>query len=59
MAYLMFAQAQVWPQSKSDCYLLSLSHIHMAGITWHHVFKLITTGDAAQGKSSLLVRLTD
>ncbi len=31
----------------------------MAGITWHYVFKFIITGDAAVGKSSLLVRLTD
>jgi len=30
----------------------------MAG-TWHYVFKFIITGDAAVGKSSLLVRLTD
>ncbi|KIK51352.1 hypothetical protein GYMLUDRAFT_50593 [Collybiopsis luxurians FD-317 M1] len=29
------------------------------GITWHYVFKFIITGDAAVGKSSLLVRLTD
>ncbi|KAG9308410.1 ras family-domain-containing protein [Chiua virens] len=31
----------------------------MAGITWHYVLKFIITGDAAVGKSSLLVRLTD
>jgi len=31
----------------------------MAAITWHYVFKFIITGDAAVGKSSLLVRLTD
>ncbi|KAF9476409.1 ras-domain-containing protein [Pholiota conissans] len=31
----------------------------MSGITWHYVFKFIITGDAAVGKSSLLVRLTD
>ncbi|KAF8800524.1 rab GTPase [Phlegmacium glaucopus] len=31
----------------------------MAGITWHYVFKFIITGDAAVGKSSLLVQLTD
>jgi Ras-related protein Rab-2A len=31
----------------------------MATITWHYVFKFIITGDAAVGKSSLLVRLTD
>ncbi|EDR06440.1 uncharacterized protein LACBIDRAFT_251181 [Laccaria bicolor S238N-H82] len=31
----------------------------MAGITWHYVFKFIITGDAAVGKSSLLIRLTD
>ncbi|KAF5346364.1 hypothetical protein D9757_014168 [Collybiopsis confluens] len=29
------------------------------GITWNYVFKFIITGDAAVGKSSLLVRLTD
>jgi GTPase SAR1 family protein len=29
------------------------------GITWHYVFKFIITGDAAVGKSSLLIRLTD
>ncbi|KAF9524450.1 ras-domain-containing protein [Crepidotus variabilis] len=31
----------------------------MAGLTWHYVFKFIITGDAAVGKSSLLIRLTD
>ncbi|KAF8065354.1 ras-domain-containing protein [Lyophyllum atratum] len=31
----------------------------MSAITWHYVFKFIITGDAAVGKSSLLVRLTD
>ncbi|KAF9266527.1 ras-domain-containing protein [Marasmius fiardii PR-910] len=31
----------------------------MAGISWNYVFKFIITGDAAVGKSSLLVRLTD
>jgi len=31
----------------------------MAGITWHYVFKFIITGDAAVGKSSLLIQLTD
>jgi len=31
----------------------------MAGVTWHYVLKFIITGDAAVGKSSLLVRLTD
>ncbi|CAA7271145.1 unnamed protein product [Cyclocybe aegerita] len=31
----------------------------MAGITWHYVLKFIITGDAAVGKSSLLIRLTD
>ncbi|KAJ3888854.1 ras-domain-containing protein [Lentinula edodes] len=31
----------------------------MAGISWHYVFKFIITGDAAVGKSSLLIRLTD
>ncbi|KAF9220188.1 ras-domain-containing protein [Gyrodon lividus] len=31
----------------------------MAGIRWHYVLKFIITGDAAVGKSSLLVRLTD
>ncbi|PFH47000.1 hypothetical protein AMATHDRAFT_153189 [Amanita thiersii Skay4041] len=31
----------------------------MSGITWHYVLKFIITGDAAVGKSSLLVRLTD
>ncbi|KAI0056433.1 ras-domain-containing protein [Artomyces pyxidatus] len=31
----------------------------MAGISWHYVLKFIITGDAAVGKSSLLVRLTD
>jgi len=31
----------------------------MAGVTWHYVFKFIITGNAAVGKSSLLVRLTD
>lgn len=31
----------------------------MAGIAWHYVFKFIITGDAAVGKSSLLIRLTD
>jgi len=29
------------------------------GITWHYVLKFIITGDAAVGKSSLLIRLTD
>lgn len=29
------------------------------GISWHYVLKFIITGDAAVGKSSLLVRLTD
>ncbi|KIK86289.1 hypothetical protein PAXRUDRAFT_831916 [Paxillus rubicundulus Ve08.2h10] len=28
-------------------------------VTWHYVLKFIITGDAAVGKSSLLVRLTD
>ncbi|KAI6164071.1 P-loop containing nucleoside triphosphate hydrolase protein [Pisolithus thermaeus] len=31
----------------------------MSGLTWHYVLKFIITGDAAVGKSSLLVRLTD
>ncbi|KAJ7716802.1 P-loop containing nucleoside triphosphate hydrolase protein [Mycena olivaceomarginata] len=31
----------------------------MASPAWHHVLKFIITGDAAVGKSSLLVRLTD
>jgi Ras-related protein Rab-2A len=31
----------------------------MANISWHYVFKFIITGDAAVGKSSLLIRLTD
>ncbi|KAL4068196.1 P-loop containing nucleoside triphosphate hydrolase protein [Scleroderma citrinum] len=31
----------------------------MASITWHYVLKFIITGDAAVGKSSLLVQLTD
>ncbi|KAF8889881.1 ras-domain-containing protein [Infundibulicybe gibba] len=31
----------------------------MQGISWHYVFKFIITGDAAVGKSSLLIRLTD
>ncbi|EIN07118.1 ras-domain-containing protein [Punctularia strigosozonata HHB-11173 SS5] len=31
----------------------------MASINWHYVLKFIITGDAAVGKSSLLVRLTD
>lgn len=31
----------------------------MSGIAWHYVLKFIITGDAAVGKSSLLVRLTD
>ncbi|KAM5538100.1 hypothetical protein V8D89_008297 [Ganoderma adspersum] len=31
----------------------------MAGVAWHYVLKFIITGDAAVGKSSLLVRLTD
>jgi len=31
----------------------------MAGVTWHYVLKFIITGDAAVGKSSLLIRLTD
>ncbi|KAG7442526.1 ras-domain-containing protein [Guyanagaster necrorhizus] len=31
----------------------------MAGISWHYVLKFIITGDAAVGKSSLLIRLTD
>jgi len=31
----------------------------MSNITWHYVLKFIITGDAAVGKSSLLVRLTD
>ncbi|KAJ8482471.1 hypothetical protein ONZ45_g14932 [Pleurotus djamor] len=31
----------------------------MSGISWHYVFKFIITGDAAVGKSSLLIRLTD
>ena len=31
----------------------------MAGVQWHYVLKFIITGDAAVGKSSLLVRLTD
>jgi len=31
----------------------------MAGISWHYALKFIITGDAAVGKSSLLVRLTD
>jgi len=31
----------------------------MAGISWHYVFKFIITGDAAVGKSSLLIQLTD
>ncbi|THU96951.1 ras-domain-containing protein [Dendrothele bispora CBS 962.96] len=31
----------------------------MSGVNWHYVFKFIITGDAAVGKSSLLVRLTD
>jgi len=33
--------------------------IAMSSITWHYVLKFIITGDAAVGKSSLLVRLTD
>jgi len=28
-------------------------------VAWHYVFKFVITGDAAVGKSSLLVRLTD
>ncbi|ETW86324.1 hypothetical protein HETIRDRAFT_122088 [Heterobasidion irregulare TC 32-1] len=31
----------------------------MADISWHYVLKFIITGDAAVGKSSLLIRLTD
>ncbi|TCD70286.1 hypothetical protein EIP91_004187 [Steccherinum ochraceum] len=31
----------------------------MSGVAWHYVIKFIITGDAAVGKSSLLVRLTD
>jgi len=31
----------------------------MSTITWHYVLKFIITGDAAVGKSSLLIRLTD
>ncbi|KAJ7112541.1 P-loop containing nucleoside triphosphate hydrolase protein [Mycena epipterygia] len=31
----------------------------MASQAWHYVLKFIITGDAAVGKSSLLVRLTD
>lgn len=31
----------------------------MAGPAWHYVLKFIITGDAAVGKSSLLIRLTD
>ncbi|KAF9448300.1 ras-domain-containing protein [Macrolepiota fuliginosa MF-IS2] len=31
----------------------------MSSITWHYVLKFIITGDAAVGKSSLLIRLTD
>ncbi|KAG2019612.1 rab GTPase [Coprinopsis cinerea AmutBmut pab1-1] len=31
----------------------------MSGIAWHYVLKFIITGDAAVGKSSLLIRLTD
>ncbi|KAF4576383.1 hypothetical protein EYR40_000619 [Pleurotus pulmonarius] len=31
----------------------------MSGLSWHYVFKFIITGDAAVGKSSLLIRLTD
>ncbi|KAF8630766.1 hypothetical protein AX15_002736 [Amanita polypyramis BW_CC] len=31
----------------------------MSGITWHYVLKFVITGDAAVGKSSLLIRLTD
>ncbi|RDX46919.1 ras-domain-containing protein [Lentinus brumalis] len=31
----------------------------MAGVAWHYVLKFIITGDAAVGKSSLLIRLTD
>ncbi|KAI0823580.1 ras-domain-containing protein [Trametes gibbosa] len=31
----------------------------MAGVQWHYVLKFIITGDAAVGKSSMLVRLTD
>ncbi|KAJ7443138.1 hypothetical protein FB451DRAFT_95344 [Mycena latifolia] len=31
----------------------------MANPAWHYVLKFIITGDAAVGKSSLLVRLTD
>ncbi|KAI0647496.1 P-loop containing nucleoside triphosphate hydrolase protein [Trametes meyenii] len=31
----------------------------MAGVQWHYVLKFIITGDAAVGKSSLLIRLTD
>ncbi|KAJ7112539.1 hypothetical protein C8R44DRAFT_797499 [Mycena epipterygia] len=31
----------------------------MASPAWHYVLKFIITGDAAVGKSSLLVRLTD
>ncbi|KAJ6575842.1 P-loop containing nucleoside triphosphate hydrolase protein [Mycena sp. CBHHK59/15] len=31
----------------------------MASPSWHYVLKFIITGDAAVGKSSLLVRLTD
>ncbi|KZV66542.1 ras-domain-containing protein [Peniophora sp. CONT] len=31
----------------------------MSGVNWHYVLKFIITGDAAVGKSSLLIRLTD
>ncbi|GJE96903.1 RAB domain-containing protein [Phanerochaete sordida] len=31
----------------------------MSGVAWHYVLKFIITGDAAVGKSSLLIRLTD
>jgi len=31
----------------------------MSGVVWHYVFKFVITGDAAVGKSSLLVQLTD
>ncbi|KAG6853656.1 hypothetical protein C0991_002548 [Blastosporella zonata] len=31
----------------------------MSAISWHYVLKFIITGDAAVGKSSLLIRLTD
>lgn len=40
-------------------HVVQLLLIAMSSITWHYVLKFIITGDAAVGKSSLLVRLTD